>query len=257
MAREMRVLTVQRGIDPREFSLVAFGGSGPVHGVDLARELEMKEVIVPPTPGVTSAAGLLVADTRYDRVRTVLIELSSTNSDGRKPAAETLRSVYAAMEADVRQELTHTNDAFRVIREVEMRYLRQGHELRVVAPDGDDDLKALEHAFYRAHQERFGYALEDEPTLIVNALLTMTLPAQVRSVRAPAATRVEVEGVETRSVVFDGMRQDVKILAREAVPGGREIDGPLIIEQTDTTVVVPPQSSVVRDESDNLIVSLR
>lgn len=253
MAREMRVLTVQRGIDPRDFSLVAFGGSGPVHGIELARELQITEVIVPPTPGVTSAAGLLVADTRYDRVRTVLIELSEADNGARSIASARLVQAHEEMERDVREEVGSQADDLRLVKEVEMRYLRQGHELRVVVPENDLSLAELERQFYAVHQERYGYALTDEPMLIVNALLTMTLPAQTRTVRAPSSATPRP--TTTRSVAFDGVRHDVPIVDRARV-NTEGLESPVIIEQLDTTVVVPPECAVVHDAADNLIISL-
>jgi N-methylhydantoinase A len=256
MAREMRVLTVQRGIDPREFALVAFGGGGPVHAVELARELEMAEVIIPPSPGVTSAVGLLLADTRYDRVRTVLIGLpAESSSSSRDEAMQILRRTFAELEQEIRAELTSDMDraSLRVVRELEMRYLRQGHELRVPVIDEACDANAIEQAFSRAHTDRFGYIAPEESMLIVNAILTLVVDRQTML----GTTTLENgagPATHTRPVWFDGDWCDAQVLRREALGTDQALAGPAIVEQTDTTVVLPPGASLQVDDDGNLVI---
>ena len=257
MAREMRVLTVQRGIDPRDFALVAFGGGGPVHAAELAYELGMKEVIVPPSPGVTSAVGLLLADTRYDRVKTVLIELSDSSESAGESAASRLEQAFVELEAEIEKELTRDAEGsnFRHLREVEMRYLRQGHELRVPLPDGAIDLVGLEGTFHQVHKERFGYAMEGESSLVVNALLTLVVDSDDRPIGSYSAGGVTPSVLHTRPVWFDDEWIETRVVPRAALRGGATEVGPLIVEQTDTTVVVPPGASLEVDERDNLVIS--
>jgi N-methylhydantoinase A len=171
----------------------------------------------------------------------------------RAVAASRLADAHAELERDVRAEAGSQADELQVLQEVEMRYLRQGHELRVAVPD-DGTPGALEERFHEIHRERYGYAMTDEPMLIVNALLTMTLPSKMRSVRAPGSA--DVSATTSRSVAFDGARHDAPIIDRPTISHGEHLQGPLIVEQLDTTVVVPPGCTLVRDEVDNLVVTL-
>lgn len=254
MAREMRVITVQRGIDPRDFSLVAFGGGGPVHAVELARELGIAEVIVPPSPGVTSAVGLLLADTRYDRVKTVLIELSDPAA--KADAASLLQSALDTLDQDIRHELTRDAGAasFRRVREVEMRYRRQGHELRVAVPAGEMDIDALEAGFHQVHRDRFGYSMEGDPVIIVNALLTLIIDEEQGG--TGASGEAASDDGDARLVWFDDQWIETRVVPRAALSQGAREAGPLIVEQTDTTVVLPPKTSLAVDENRNLVISV-
>lgn len=258
MARQMRVLTIERGIDPRSCSLVAFGGGGPAHAVELARELDIPEVIIPPAPGVTSAFGLLLADLRHDGVQTVLLEI---RRDGEgSGVAEQLEVVFTRLEAEVLAQLPIKDEAAMPVvwREVEARYFRQGHELRVTAPSSPLDADAvarLSREFDRAHADRFGYAMEDEPILIVNALVTSVIPPPALNLRpSPASDSHTHPG--HRSVLFDGTLHTTPVVSRQHFTGGVSLPGPVIVEQLDCTTVVPPGSRVSDDEHGNLVITV-
>lgn len=257
MARQMRVLTVERGVDPRECSLVAFGGSGPVHAAELALELGISNVIIPPSPGVTSALGLVLADAKNDQVRTVLIELSMDDllATGRR-----LEETFVRLEQSLVDELrigTSPGEAL-VRREVEMRYRRQGHELRVPVPTAtldDRGMRDLVDAFHEAHHSRFGYSVPEEDVIIVNALATARAASNVEGLR-PGQTTQRNDARSRRSVFFKGQWHDAAIVARPLLRPAEAIQGPAIVEQIDSTTVIPPGVSAIQDEFGNLLLGL-
>lgn len=258
MARQMRVLTIERGVDPRTCTLVAFGGGGPAHAVDLARELEIPTVIVPPAPGVTSALGLLLSDYRHDRIQTALLELDRT--DVPREAGERLTAIYEQLEAQVlagvREALKGENCT--VVRQAEMRYIRQGHELRVAVPDGALDGASLNDVlreFDRVHAARFGYCIPEESVLLVNALATATIPSSIVMSTA-ISTSPQSTVPESRPVWFGGEYHQAKVYRWNALPLGRTLCGPIIIEQLDSTTVIPPGAAVGVDDQGNLLVQV-
>jgi N-methylhydantoinase A len=260
MIRKMRVITVDRGVDPRGCAMVAFGGGGPVHAADLAREMGITNVIIPPTPGVTSALGLVLAGLRHDAVRTVLIEIGRSDEVRRASAAK-LEAVFSTLFRQLSGELESALvvEAPFIFREVEARYRRQGHELSVVVNSDVFDLAALdrlEQAFHSAHERRFGFAARDEPILIVNAIVTLSAPGPGVPTHSPepAAKR---KAKPHRMVWFDGGWRDTPVHDRQSLERGKTYVGPLIVEQMDTTTVVPPWGSIVIDEFGNLVMELQ
>lgn len=260
MANAIRSRTVQKGIDPRGYALVAFGGAGPLHGAEVARELGIGEVIVPPHPGITSAMGLLTSDIKVDALRTAF--QASTALD-----LPRIGDDFAAMEAEIAARFAADDiepAATRTTRAADMRYAGQGYELRVAIDTGpvDDALVATAIArFHAAHRAEYGHAFPDATVEIVNLRVTgigvRPKPANPspRSGQSRAAATVR-----TAEVVFsvDGAPQRLAtpVLAREALPLGERIAGPAIVVQTDTTTVVPPGATFVADAGGNLIITL-
>ena len=167
MANAIRSRTVQKGIDPREFALVAFGGAGPLHGVEVAAMLGIPEVIVPPYPGITSAMGLLTTDLKYDTIRTQFqvsgrVDLDRLNAD------------IAAMEAHLRKQFAADHleaDSMSFVRDGDLRYVGQGYELKIHIPAGTLGQKQLDDVwsrFHEAHQREYGHYFADNPIEIVN-----------------------------------------------------------------------------------------
>jgi N-methylhydantoinase A len=218
----------------------------------------MKEVVIPPTPGVTSAVGLLLADTRYDSLKTVLVELTDPSGPQGAEAARELEHAFAELDAEIEKELTQdAGDAkFRRLREVEMRYLRQGHELRVSVPEGAIDPVALERAFHQVHKDRFGYAMEGESSLAVNALLTLIVDIADEEIGSYELNEVIAGGGTTRPVWFDNGWVKTRVVSRSALRSGARETGPLIVEQTDTTIVVPPRALLEVDARENIVISI-
>jgi len=246
MAKVLRIVTVERGEDPREFSLVAYGGGGPLHACALARELGIARVLVPAHPGIFSAHGLLVADVAAHLVEPLLCDA------GNAPLDE-LRSSFESLQARGREELLAQGvDAATIQfrRTYDARYAGQSFELSI--PDGDS-LEAIASHFHDAHRVRYGYHVPDERIELVNARLTASgklqhcHPERTRTEpmsRAPDASAPESKDsyhVVKRRVWIDGAYANVPLYQRDLLQAGAKIEGPAIVEQYDTTTFVAPR----------------
>jgi N-methylhydantoinase A len=221
MAQAVRVVTVERGIDPRDLALVAFGGAGPLHAAQIAAELGMRRVVAPLASGVLSALGLIVSERRRDVVESVLLGGDALTSEAVAEAVARLGE-QAGAELGDDAELRATYD---------LRYAGQAFELSIdgeLEPDPDD----LRRAFDRAHEERYGYA-DAEARL---ELVTVRVAAALPGAEPPPATAAQAERRGTREALFDGERLGAAVLG----PGEAEIDGPAIFELPGSTLVVPP-----------------
>lgn len=238
MAQALRIVSIERGHDPQEFSLIAFGGAGPVHAVSLAEELQIPEVIVPPAPGAFSALGLVASDLKRDYSRTLYADLASID-----PAR--VGEVIAGME----QAGTEMLGAARVaperrvlLRHADVRYRRQAYELTVPIAQGEitratlDDLAA---AFHLRHEQTYGHANRSEHVQLVNLRLTALgrLPDLMLTQRAdPASARQRRRDVWFGETGF----APTPVHWRDGLVPGTKIGGPAIIEAMDSTTVVPP-----------------
>ncbi|ADB62430.1 5-oxoprolinase (ATP-hydrolyzing) [Haloterrigena turkmenica DSM 5511] len=230
MTRTIRSVTVERGHDPREFALVAFGGAGPMHAAALADSLEVDRVVVPRPGGVLSAFGLLAADESYDAVRTVGADLNEAD-----PA--NLEAVYDGLVADVLADASDP-DAARVERAADCRYAGQSFELTVPA-DEEFDAEAVAERFHEAHERAYGYAL-DEAVEVVNLRATATVPGSEPTVRHEGAGDAPIG---TREAHFPGAGtepQQATVYDRDRLAAGSTVSGPAILEQAESTTVVPP-----------------
>lgn len=238
MAQALRIVSVERGHDPAEFALIAFGGAGPVHAAFLAEELAIPEVIIPPAPGAFSALGLVATDLRRDWSRTLYAEVGTLD-----PAR--LATVLAEMEAAGRAFL----DAARIpparralLRTADVRYRRQAYELTVPLADGPADrttLDRLAEAFHARHEQTYGHANRAEPVQLVNLRLT-ALGRQpdlaLRQRSDPAAARVR-----RRQAWFPGAETvTIDVHWRDGLAAGTALAGPVVIESLDSTALVPP-----------------
>ncbi len=246
MAKVLRIVTVERGLDPRDFTMVAFGGNGPLHGCALAEELGMRRVIVPANPGVFSAHGLLVAQLRASFVRPVLRSVHEADES-------TLSSAFAEMEDAARAALREqgADDAqMRFRREYDARYRGQSFELDIAyAPQ----LHAVAQRFHEKHAQRYGYSVPAEAVELVNARLAATAPAggdvialgdTPRRARGRSIPHDDKQrpgkGRERRNVWIDGAYEQTPVYARETLSPDAAIAGPALIEQYDTCTYVPP-----------------
>ena len=259
MANAIRAKTVQKGIDPRTFSLVAFGGAGPLHGADVADLLGIPEVLVPPHPGITSAAGLLTTDLKYDQIRTEFqvkgtVDLAKINRD------------FEALSAELLEQFASdglTADAVEQLRFSDLRYVGQGYELRVPVPAGNVDEAALEQvwqAFHELHEQEYGHFFADSPIEIVNIRLTgVGKMPKIANPPEPAGESLDAARVKTATSVFrvDGALQSLEtnFYNRAKLPMETAISGPAVILQKDTTTVVPPGWSATQDKGANLILT--
>ncbi|GGI99037.1 5-oxoprolinase [Halobellus salinus] len=234
MTRAIREITVERGFDPREFGLVAFGGAGPMHAVGVADDLDIGTVIVPVASGVLSAYGLLAADERYDRVRTHLTRLDDATP-------ERIADVVTDLVAGAVAESTVADPA--VEHEADLRYVGQSFELTVPI-DLPFDPAAVRSRFHAAHERAHGYRMDAGVELV-------NLRATARAERSVAETRYDAAGdslFDTRTAEFGGETHEAAVRDRLAVPAGTTIEGPAILEAAETTTVVPPTwTATVRD----------
>jgi N-methylhydantoinase A len=254
MERALRVVSVERGHDPREFALVAYGGAGPLHAAELAAALDTPEVVVPRSAGVLSALGLLITDTVYEAGITAVRSWSEVDP------ADLIRR-FEEMEREGRDRLADDGfppDYRRFDRAVDLRYRGQSFDLRVPVPDDPLDAAAMETAterFHERHERRYGHASPDEPVELVTVRL--------RSVGLvdPPPLAVEAERVEgtpdpatTRPVSFDGTRRETPVYDRAALGPGAAVDGPAVVEGAESTTVVPPGSAAHVDDLGNVVI---
>ena len=236
MVGAIKEISIAKGHDPRDFALVAYGGAGPVHAAFIAEELEMPRVIVPSAPGNFSAFGSLISDLRRDYVRTRLTHT-------RRDRFDEVARLFEDLERDARADLAAEGIApERIVltRTVGMRYVGQSWELLVRVPDDAASMAALEAAFQRGHERRYGHA-HDAAAEIVNFRL-----AAAGAVPKPTLPRWSVTGTVAdarraeRAGYFGGETLRTPVYARERLPGGAPVTGPAIVEEMGATTVVPP-----------------
>jgi N-methylhydantoinase A len=240
MAAALRIVSVERGHDPRGFALVAFGGAGPVHAARLAQELEIPRVIVPPVPGGFSALGLVASDVRRDYARTFYAVL------GEARIAD-VTAGFAAMEAAAREMLHEAGvpeAGWEIGRAADCRYGRQAYELTVPVAAGPvtaETLARLAADFHDRHRMTYGHASPDEPVQLVN----LRVSAVGRLAGLEVAHRPASDGPAPPGVVREAHFRETglvrcDVVPRAGLPPGTQGLGPLIIEAMDATVVVPP-----------------
>ena len=254
MADAIRLMTVERGIDHRDYALIAFGGAGPLHAVDVAAPLEMKKVVVPPHPGLCSALGTLLTDLRVDRARTVNHRSDGVDLDLLNDQLRTL-----AREAVDELRRDGLEGEARVTGHISMRYAGQNFgelvQLDTLALDEAGFARALE-GLHRQHEELYGYALRDK---VVE--MTEVRVIAVGEERTDAALSAPAAGSGRphahREVYFEGEAPlETPVYRRAALAAGSVVAGPAIIDEMDSTTLVPPRSEVEVGGDGSLIVSL-
>jgi len=254
MIRGIRRVSVERGHDPRDFSLVPFGGAGPLHGVELALSLNMTRVVIPAHPGIASAFGMLAADVRHDYVQTLII--TSDRVDGNQ-----LDSIYRSLEEQGMTQLAHegfSGDRVILSRLADMRYAGQSYELSLPVPAGKittEALNSLFTQFHQAHQHSYGYCREKELIEFVNLRLIAQgkLPGS-RLAENWSGNQKPAPPSGTRAVWFRGRAMESSIYERSGLVRDQVINGPAIVEQLDATIVIPPEFQGVVDDMGNLII---
>ena len=246
MARAIRVISVERGFDPRLFTIVAFGGAGPLHACEVADSLDIRRVLVPTNPGVLSAMGMTVADITRSYSATVMLSGAPIPIDAIRKSISTLveHGISDMGGMDVIQERVVTEAS------LDMRYRGQSFELNV--PYDSETADELSEAFHESHRVRFGHAHEAREIEIVNVRVR-TLAPGAASGTIPQPRGGAGFAPRERAVFFGGHAEKVRILDRADV-GDDSIVGPAILAQYDATTVVPPNWSAHRDARSNLIL---
>jgi N-methylhydantoinase A len=260
MANAIREKTIQRGEDPREFSLVAFGGAGPLHAVEVAQILNIPEVLIPLYPGINSATGLLTTDLKYDVIKTEFMFSTSVNFDQLNVDLEGLSTqLLLQLEDD-----GISRDQTQIKRSADCRYAGQGYELRVNLPDSglnEFTIKAAFEEFHQSHKIEYGHSFLDSPIEIVNIRVTgIGVMPKIENHPISHDYTLEDATEKTGKSIFNvnGLLESVetKFYQRERIPVGVELTGPCIVLQKDTTTVIPPNCVAYIEENGNMIIKV-
>jgi N-methylhydantoinase A len=254
MADGIRLMTLRRGVDPRKFALLSFGGAAGLHAAEVARELEIRRIVVPTVASVLSAWGMLTSDLRY--------EVSRTHYGAGRISAGEVRELFAGLERDAAGRLrSWFNGPVTIQRSAEMRYGEQVFEIDV--PLNDLDLEAadlvdqIEHRFHRRHEELYTYASPGQEVVFVNARVAAVGAVSPRGEGAPAmASAAPCMARGRRQAWFGGWRE-VPVYALDDLRSGHSLVGPAIIEAETTTVLVDTGDRVTVNALGWLDISLR
>jgi N-methylhydantoinase A len=261
MANAVRSRTIQKGHDPRQFTLVAFGGAGPLHAADLARSLDVPEVIVPSYPGITSAMGLLSSDLKYDLIQNEFMLDSDADLDR-------LNRDFKRLDAEARAQLQRDSvpeAGVQILHAADCRYVGQGYELRVPMPTTElsaDGIKKFWNDFNRLHEEEYGHAFPGNPIELVNIRVVATgrLP-KMPEVPPPSGGSLKDAQLDTADVYFageDGKQKAYRsqFYERTRLPVGAEIEGPAVLLQVDSTTLVPPGATAEVLKTGDLLIKV-
>lgn len=260
MSKILRIVSVERGYDPRQFTLIAFGGAGPMHACALAEELSISKIIVPGNPGLFSALGLLATDFTHSGIRPVMKEIDTIGTEELEEIFEDLYAQgYKIIES---QKVPPRNMVF--LRQLDMRYFGQGYELIVSVPEKltEGDLSSAKESFHSKHESVYGYAAREEPIELVNARLVSIgvvarpkLPKQELADSKPSSDAL----LTKRKVYFEKYEGYVEcpIYVREKMVAGNVILGPAVIEQYDATTVVYPDWDVHVNKIGSIEMSIK
>jgi N-methylhydantoinase A len=251
------MVSLARGLDPRDFTLFAFGGAGPLHAVALARELGIPEVLVPARPGLTNALGCLVADLRQDFVNTLNVGLDAADMGEVRSILEAQRERGMAINAEEQSEIEETV----VLHGADMQFRGQTHLIRVALPSADVSREAIQALFEEAYHARFQVRLPEIRAVLVNLVTSVIgkrrrfpLAALMDVHRRAADVRGAVVG--ERPMFAEARWQTAQVFEREKLPIGASLSGPAIVQQIDATTIIEPGASAKVDTIGNLRITV-
>jgi len=252
MARAVRAVTIERGRDPREFTLVAFGGNGPLFAAEMARSLEIGTILIPPAPGVFSALGLLEAEVEHHLVKTFLRPLFGTKpSEIGAAVAELEREAEALLRGEGNRAQVQIETA------VDLKYQGQSFELTVPLPPAwtDEALRQLATSFGVEHERTYGHKAEGDPIQMVNLRLTARVlrPADRSSIRLEADRMVECD--DRRAYFGPAHGEIVTPVITRAQLDTTPRPGPLLVDEYDATTLVPPGCAARLDTHGNMVIT--
>jgi N-methylhydantoinase A len=253
MIGALRSVLIERGLDPRDFTLLAFGGAGPLHAAELILEMGIPAAIVPNNPGQFSAYGFILADARVDRQRT-------TQLTSRRFSAETANQVLAELVSECLAELQQQGytDNLNVTRSLEMRYLGQNYELELEVgfeAFTEATIPQLWQSFHEAHEARFGFSIPGEIIEIVNYLATAVSITPKPELRRIAKAEEGPEEAGRRRVGFASGRHEVPVFRRPDLLAGHRIEGPAVIEEAASVTVLCPGQHLSVDDFGHLLIA--
>lgn len=259
MAYAIRAVTVQRGLDPKDFALLAFGGAGPIHACEIAEELGIPTVIVPMAPGAFSALGMLLSEVRHDFSRTRLVRAEAADPSE-------LEALYQEMEQEAMAKLAvevEVGTPIRLERAIEMRYVGQEYTVRVPFENDTlttERLEQIRREFDRLHDQAYGHASETEPTEIINLRLTA-----FGAVGEVHLQEIPFGGEEPSPESLSGTTQicldpqigyvDCPVYDRGQLLAGNRIDGPALVVEKGSTTLLTPTFQCTVDQNGNLLVT--
>jgi N-methylhydantoinase A len=235
MVSAIKEISISRGHDPRDFVLIAYGGAGPMHAALIADELDIPHVVVPPRPGNFSAFGALISDIRHDYLRSVRVNLSTTDLG-------VVQEEFEQIEASARFTMVAEGIPavkIRVERACRMRYIGQSWDLTVRIPSSAPSARELKDLFHRAHEQRYGYRLADEVEVVG---LGISAIGEIEKPKLPEWTDagdIQSALIESRSVYFAGKSLPTPIYDRDRLPRSTSIAGPAIVEEMGSVTIVP------------------
>ena len=250
MVNALRRISLQRGYDPRDFILVAFGGAGPVHANRLIEELEIPKLLIPMSPGTTSAMGLLVTDLKHDFSNTLIEKIENLNLDK-------VNTLFNEMEEKGKNELLKEGRGLSSIkyqRNVDMRYVGQSYELSIPFSEGNikDALKDMLESFHKEHQKSYGFGAPEEPVEFVTLRLTA-----IGTINKPKMLKISSEKGNISIAYFAEENDfiDCPSYNRYKLAAGMLIKGPAIVEEMDSTTVIHPNYEGEVDDFGNILIS--
>jgi N-methylhydantoinase A len=260
MAGATRLVSVEKGYDPRDFALLAFGGAGPLHAVAIAEELDIPWVVIPRHPGMTSAAGLVLADIVHNFVQTAVTELSQMTPQFLAHSFEALlQRATRTLAADSVPPAQRRYD-----RSLDLKYVGQGYTLNIAVLETqytEATLQSIAEQFHARHEALYGFRADTEPVEMINLRLQATgvldkpeVPTQPRGPRRPEAARA---GERPAWVAAHQCLMTHHVFARAHLTAGQLLTGPAIVEQVDATTVIPPGWLGTVDGYGNLILGIQ
>ncbi|GBF35021.1 N-methylhydantoinase A [Desulfocucumis palustris] len=263
MTRAIRLISVQRGYDPRDFALLAFGGAGPLHAAELAGEIGLSSVLIPRYPGVSSAAGILFADGRRDYSSAVITPWNEIDTDA-------LTKRFISLENRAKSDFStegFDTDKVVITRSFDVKYCGQSYELNLPAPAGKltpGDMKLLARSFHLTHRAEYGFAREDAPieltAIRAAAVVSLSRPADSSrpgGVFKRKETFAPKSGsVPQRKVIFNGISHSTAVYLRQNLYPEDQIQGPAVVEQEDSTTLIPPGMRARVDILQNLVIDM-
>ena len=256
MNNALKLMTVERGLDPKNYTLIAFGGAGPVHGGQLMRLLQTEKLLIPRYPGILCATGLLSTDLRYDFAITRLQRAGEYN---KKEISETFNSLSGIAKAKLKRDKIDPAQCH-LKRGADVRYAGQGTELSISFSDGAVTSVSIERAvaeFHRTHKELYNFSDETAPVEFVNFRITaIGAMNHIPQPKLPQSGGVDIPATDYRQVVFDmNGPQRTPVWRREDLLNGHQFVGPAIIDQLDTTSIIYAGQRAKVDEWGNILVS--
>lgn len=260
MSLSVRAVSVDKGVDPRDTTMIAFGGAGPLHAVAIAREIFIPRVIIPKLPGAFSALGMLMASWRHDFVRTLVGRVGKLD-------AAVVERIFSELRRDGEEQLARDGiprDGAKFVFNADLRYVGQEHALPIPMSDASmltGDIKRVREAFHIEHDQRYGQAAKDEELEIVNLRLVLTAPRAdsiAEQSMAEAWKPTDAFAEETRKVIFNDQRNplDARILWRPSLPAGFVFEGPAVVEEPNSTILIHPGDRVRVTEAGHLVIDI-